>query len=260
MTWWQAVVLGLVQGLTEFLPVSSDGHLVLAERLTGAVAPGVAYEVILHLATLAAVMVVFGRQLASMTVGVLRWRREDVRYAALLVVATVPAVIVALAFGDLLERTFDSVAVAGVGFLITGAVLWSSRGRGGDAAIPSWGTALLIGVAQSIAILPGVSRSGLTITTALWLGMSPVPAGSFSFLMSVPAILGAGVFEMRNIGSAGLGVGAMPVVVGCAVALVSGIWAIRFLVGLLGRRRFYAFAPYCWAVGVLTLLLAWLAP
>lgn len=260
MNWWQAAVLGLVQGLTEFLPVSSDGHLVLAGRLTGAVAPGVSFEVLLHLATLAAVMVVYGRQLGALTVGVLRWRREDVRYVALLAVATVPAVIVALAFCDVLERTFDSVAVAGVGFLVTGAVLWSSRGRGGEVAIPTWRAALLIGVAQAAAILPGVSRSGLTITTALWLGMSPVPAGAFSFLMSVPAILGAGVFEMREVGAAGLGVGAVPIAVGCAVALVSGIWAIRFLVGLLGRRRFHAFAPYCWVVGVLTLLLAWWSP
>ena len=260
MTWWQAMILGLVQGLTEFLPVSSDGHLVLAGRLTGAVAPGVAYEVLLHLATLAAVMVVYGRQLGAMAVGVLRWRHEDVRYVALLAVATVPAVIVALAFGDLLERTFDSVAIAGVGFLVTGVVLWTSRGRGGEVAVPSWSTALLIGVAQAAAILPGVSRSGLTITTALWLGMGPVPAGAFSFLMSVPAILGAGIFEMREVGAAGLGVGAPAVAIGCTVALVSGIWAIRFLVGLLSRRRFHAFAPYCWAVGVLTLLLAWWAP
>jgi undecaprenyl-diphosphatase len=87
-----------------------------------------------------------------------------------------------------------------------------------------------------------------------------VPAGAFSFLMSVPAILGAGIFEMREVGAAGLGVGAPAVAIGCAVALVSGIWAIRFLVGLLSRRRFHAFAPYCWAVGVLTLLLAWWAP
>ena len=260
MTWWQAAVLGLVQGLTEFLPVSSDGHLVLAGRLTGAVAPGVSYEVMLHLATLSAVMVLYGRQLGAMTVGVLRWRREDVRYAALLAVATVPAVIAALAFGNPLERTFDSVMVAGVGFLFTGAVLWSSRRRGGDLAIPSWGAALLIGVAQAVAILPGVSRSGLTIATALWLGMSPVPAGAFSFLMSVPAILGAAIFELHGARAVGLGVGAMPVAVGCAVALVSGIWAIRFLVRLLGQRRFHAFAPYCWAVGVLTLLLGWLAP
>jgi undecaprenyl-diphosphatase len=147
------MVLGLVQGLTEFLPVSSDGHLVLAGRLTGAVAPGVAYEVLLHLATLAAVMVVYGRQLGAMAVGVLRWRHEDVRYVALLAVATVPAVIVALAFGDLLERTFDSVAIAGVGFVVTGVVLWSRFAAG--SAVPSWGTALLIGVAQAAAILPG---------------------------------------------------------------------------------------------------------
>jgi undecaprenyl-diphosphatase len=126
-------------------------------------------------------------------------------------------------------------------------------------AIPTWRAALLIGVAQAVAILPGVSRSGLTITTALWLGMSPVPAGAFSFLMSVPAILGAGVFEMREVGAAGLGVGAVPIAVGCAVALVSGIWAIRFLVGLLGRRRFYAFALLLGRRGA-DLLLAWWSP
>jgi undecaprenyl-diphosphatase len=259
VTWWQAFVLGLVQGVTEFLPVSSDGHLVLAGRLTRAAAPGVWFEVILHLATLAAVLVVFGRRLGALAVGVLRFRPDDLRYVALLAVATFPAVIVALTLEDLLARTFDSLTAAGIGFLVTGAVLWSGRGRGGERTVPSWGMALLIGVAQAIAILPGVSRSGLTITTALWLGMDPVAAGAFSFLMSVPAILGAGVFEMRD-AAAGASQPWVALAVGCAVALVSGIWAIRFLVGLLDRRRFHAFAPYCWVVGVLTLLLAWWAP
>jgi undecaprenyl-diphosphatase len=260
VNWWQAAELGLVQGLTEFLPVSSDGHLVLAGRLTGAVAPGVWFEVMLHLATLAAVLIVFGKRLGELALGVLRGRADDIRYVALLTVATVPAVIAALTIGDLLARTFDSLTAAGIGFLVTGAVLWSSRGRGGERAVPLWGTALLIGVAQAIAILPGVSRSGLTITTALWLGMGPVPAGTFSFLMSVPAILGAGVFELTELEAARPSVPVVPLAVGCAVALVAGIWAIRFLVQLLSRRRFHAFAPYCWAVGILTLLLAWMTP
>jgi undecaprenyl-diphosphatase len=159
---------------------------------------------------------------------------------------------------DVVERAFDSLAAAGAGFLVTGIVLWSTRRATGepDAGRPRWTHALAIGAAQAAAILPGISRSGSTVSAGLWCRLAPARAAEFSFLMAVPAIAGAALLESRaavaDIGT----VGAVPLAAGCAVALVSGIWAIRFLVRVLQRGRLHGFGPYCWAVGALTLGIA----
>jgi undecaprenyl-diphosphatase len=131
MTLWQGILLGLVQGVTEFLPVSSDGHLVLAGALAGVSTPGVFVEVALHVATLGAVLVVYGGRFARLALGVLRGNRDDIRYVALLVLATLPAVLVGLFLKHAVEQTFDSLWWAGGGFLVTGTVLWTTRRRGG---------------------------------------------------------------------------------------------------------------------------------
>ncbi|HXF95077.1 MAG TPA: undecaprenyl-diphosphate phosphatase [Gemmatimonadales bacterium] len=256
MTIWQAVVLGLVQGLTEFLPVSSSGHLVLAERLLGVETPGVFVEVALHAATLASVLVVFGRRLAALAVGVVHGRGEDLRYAALLLVATVPAGLVGVLLGDLVERAFDSLVLVGCGLVVTGGLLWLARRSGGQRPRPSAPGALAIGAMQALAVLPGVSRSGATVSAGLLHGLSPARAAEFSFLMAVPVIAGAAMLEAREAAAEVARVGAVPLVVSCVVALASGIWAIRFLVRLVERGRFHAFAPYCWGVGLLTIALS----
>jgi len=256
VNYWQGILLGLVQGLTEFLPVSSDGHLAVVEAVTGVHTPGVFLEVALHVATLGSVLVVYGRRFAELTVGTLRGRPDDRRYAWLLILATIPGVVIGVAAHDLVGRAFDSLLVAGVGFLFTGTLLWSSRRRGGDVVAPRPGGAVAIGLAQALAILPGVSRSGSTVSVGLWLGLSPVRAAEFSFLMAIPIIAGAALFESRHglEGLAAVGVG--PLAVSFAVAFVSGIFAIRLLLLLLRRGRFYAFAPYCWAIGTATILYA----
>lgn len=260
MTWWQAVILGLVQGLTEFLPVSSSGHLVLAERLARVHTPGVFVEVALHVATLGSVCVVYGRRMVELARGLVTGEGDHRGYVWLLVLATIPAALVGGLLNDVIEAAFDSLAAVGVAFLFTGVVLWSTRHLVGTRGTPTTRSAIGIGLMQALAILPGVSRSGSTVSAALWAGITPQRAAEFSFLMAVPTIAGAALLEARdavaNAGAAGVG----PLLIGCAVALVSGIWAIRFLVALLHRGRFHAFAPYCWAVGVFTLLLAWWAP
>jgi undecaprenyl-diphosphatase len=256
MNLWQGILLGLVQGLTEFLPVSSSGHLVLVEEFTGVRTPGVFVEVALHAATLVSVLVVYGRRLGSLAVGVWRKRADDVRYATLLVVATLPAGVVGVVFHDAVERAFDSLAFVGVAFLVTGAILWSTRRRLGERPVPNLASAVGIGFAQAVAILPGISRSGTTVSAALWGGVSAERAAEFSFLMAVPVIGGAALLEARHVASDAGVVGVVPLIVGCAVALVTGVWAIRLLVALLRRGRFWAFAPYCWAVGAFTLVYA----
>ena len=238
MNLWQAILLGLVQGLTEFLPVSSDGHLAVIGHVAGVRTPGVFVEVALHVATLGSILVVYGRRFWQLVVDVLRRRPDAVRYAGLLIIGMIPAGLVGIFLEHLIERAFESLWAAGVGFLITGALLWSTRHRdpvGLDRPTP--GSALIIGLAQAFAPLPGVSRSGTTIASGLWVGLGAVSAADFSFLMAIPLIAGAGLVEARHASVDIAQVGAVPLLVGCIVAFLAGVFAIRFLVAMLRRGR-----------------------
>ena len=260
MNWWQAVVLGLVQGLTEFLPVSSSGHLVLAERLAGVRTPGVFVEVALHIATLGSVLVVYGRRILELARGLVTGEGDHRGYVWLLVLATIPAGLVGVLLNAAIEAAFDSLAAVGAAFLLTGVILWSTRRLAGTREAPTTRGAIGIGLMQALAILPGVSRSGSTVSAGLWSGLTPQRAAEFSFLMAVPTIAGAAVLEAKDAVASVGAVGVGSLVLACVVAFASGIWAIRLLVALLRRGRFHAFAPYCGVIGVLTLLLAWRAP
>lgn len=258
MNYGQAVLLGLVQGLTEFLPVSSSGHLVVAQAAVGLTAPGVVVEVLLHVATLLAVVIVYRTRLVELVVGCVTGRAAAWRMVGLLALASVPAAVVGLALQDFFERAFDSLLVVGIDFLVTGAILWSTRRVARRATLEEPGAAAAgaIGVAQAVAILPGISRSGTTVATALWFRIRPERAAEFSFLMALPAIAGAAVLELRHLPTGGDGAGWGPLALGFVVALASGVFAIRFLVALLRRGAFHRFAPYCWALGVVTVLWA----
>ncbi len=253
----EAFLLGLVQGLTEFLPVSSSGHLVILQSLMGLQHEGLLFEVVVHVATLVSVLIFYRRRVAELVAGVLRWQTEALRYAAKLVLATLPAVAVVLLAGDFFEAQFGSPAVAGVCLLLTGSLLWTTRRtvETAHAPEPGWSAALWIGCAQALAILPGISRSGTTVAAALALGVAPAAAAEFSFLMSVIAITGAAVRslpELRGVSPEAIG----PLLVGGAVALVSGVAAIWLFVRLLRTRAFYRFAFYAWTAGAT--FLAWL--
>jgi len=257
MTLWQGILLGLVQGLTEFLPVSSDGHLAVIGHVAGVHTPGVFVEVALHVATLGSILVVYGRRFWQLVVDVLRRQPDALRYAGLLIIGMIPAGLVGIFLQHLIERAFQSLWAAGVGFLVTAACLWSTRHRGPEGASqPSPRGALIIGLAQAFAPLPGVSRSATTISSGLWVGLGAVPAADFSFLMAIPLIAGAGLVEARHASADIAQVGAVPLLVGCIVAFLSGVFAIRFLVAMLRRGRFYLFAPYCLAIGLFTLAYA----
>ena len=259
MSGLEAIALGLIQGLSEFLPVSSSGHLVMLQALLGLSLPGVAVEVTLHVATLASVLVVYRRRVTGLVTGALCGRGDALRYGMKLGLATLPAVLAVLVAGDFLEAQFEAPGVAGAGLLVTGAMLWTTRGTVGRARAeePSWSAALLIGCAQAFAILPGISRSGATVATALALGVAPAAAAEFSFLMSVIAIAGAAARELPAIAASGAGSALGPLCVGAVVALVSGVAAIWLFVRLLRRQIFHAFAYYTWAAGAIFLL--WLA-
>ncbi len=253
----QAIILGIVQGLTEFLPVSSSGHLVLAQELLGAKpGGGILFEVAVHIATLVAILLFYRQRVSTLAVGALTLDNDAWRYILKLGLATVPAVLVALVARDWIEQQFESILVVAVCLIITGFIVWSTRytlGHGSDTE-PSWVAALMIGCIQAFAILPGISRSGSTVAMALLLGLAPLAAAEFSFLLGVIAMAGAGILLLPELTSAS-GEALNAILFGGVAALISGLIALWLFVWLLKNQRFYLFAFYVWTVGALTLVL-----
>ncbi len=272
MSVWEAVFLGVLQGATEFFPVSSSGHLVVGQTLLGLEIQGVQFVVAVHVATLISVLVMYRSRLIELLYGALRRDGDAWRYVGLLALATLPAAIVGVLLVDTIEGLFESPFVPATAFLVTGGILWSTRrvpgraelgreevGREGssggrelgreDRKKPGWGAALLIGFAQAFALVPGISRSGTTVVMALWLGVAAEEAAAFSFLMAIPVIAGAALLQMPDIASQGLTLSGTALAAGSIVAAITGILAIKGFVALLVRRAFHRFAIYCWALG-----------
>ena len=250
MSLWESIVLGFIQGATEFLPVSSSGHLVMAQEVLSVNVPGVAFEIAVHVATLVSILLVYRTRVRDLGVGVLTGDRESFHYVGLVAIATVPAALLGVFAKDPIEALFDNPVAPGVALLVTGSFLWSSKKaleRGGDDR-PGWKAAALIGVAQACALVPGISRSGATVVAAMWLGMEAREAAAFSFLMAVPAVAGAAVLQVGEMEGL-MGLSGAALLWGSVVAGVTGVLAIRTFVAMLARRSFHFFAPYCWVVG-----------
>ncbi len=256
MNVWEAVFLGVLQGATEFFPVSSSGHLVVGQTLLGLEIRGVQFEVAVHVATLISVLVMYRGRLIELLYGTLRRDGQAWRYVGLLALATLPAGIIGIFFGNAIEGLFESPFVAATGFLVTGAILWSTRRTLGreEWKKPGWGVALLIGFAQVFALVPGISRSGTTVAMALWLGVAAKEAAAFSFLMAIPVIGGAALIQIPELTSQGLTLSGAALAMGSIVAAITGILAIKAFVALLARKTFHRFAIYCWALGAAFLL------
>jgi len=252
---WEAGLLGAIQGATEFLPVSSSGHLVMGQALLGIELPGVLFEVTVHLATLLSIVVAYRGRVAGLASGIVRAEGHAWRYLGLLVLATIPAALVGLLWRDRVEALFESPLTVGFALFVTGILLWSTRRVLRDGDDTRWrevalGAALAMGVAQSFALVPGISRSGATVVVGLWLGVEPREAAAFSFLMALPAIAGASVLELPEIFSAGGGgIPGSTLLLGGGVAAVTGVLAIRTFVAMLRHRAFHHFAVYCWLAG-----------
>ena len=260
-----ALLLGMVQGLTEWLPVSSSGHLVIFEHLSG-VRPPLFFNIALHLGTLfAAVWLLREDILRALraTPRALRTFRDgtadpDERTVLLVLLASIPTAIIGYSFDTLATGWLGSLRITGAGLLVTASVLWLSRGRGGthDTATVPFTVGAWMGLAQGLAVLPGLSRSGLTIAAGMAAGMRPVAAARLSFLMSMPAIIGATGLELLQDREGALaGVAPAEFLFGVAAAAVTGFLALRWLLTLVEQRRFHWFAPYCGVVGLALLVL-----
>jgi len=253
---WQAVILGLTQGLTEFLPVSSSAHLVFVPELLGIPKPPLLFDVLLHLATGLAVVLYFRRDLTGLIIDGYKGQGEARKLLFWLVLASLPAVILALAFSDLVKAAFGSPINPAFLLLVTAAMLFSADYAKGQKEMAGLGAvgAFLVGIFQGFALLPGVSRSGSTITAACWWGLSRQAAARFSFLMSIPIIIGAGIYEAKPlfIGEAPAGFdGAY--LWGMIAAFISGYFVIHYFLRYLGKGRLSAFGVYCILAGLFML-------
>ena len=255
------VALGILQGLTEFLPVSSSGHLVLFQSwLPGFREPGVLFHSTVHLATLGAVLAWFRRDVLALVRAAVMPGRADpaaVRLLWLIAAGTVPTALIGLLFREALEGLFSSVSTAASMLLVTGALLFATDRAGerpGDIESMRAGQALLVGIAQGIAIIPGISRSGATVATGVFSGLGRELALRYSFLLSVPAILGAFVLQLSTHGLDGAGeVNVTGYGLAFLAAFATGYASIGVLSKVLLSRRLTWFAGYCWALGLAVL-------
>jgi undecaprenyl-diphosphatase len=259
----QAALLGAIQGLTELLPVSSSGHLALAGILFGFEGAGLTLNVMLHAGTFVATLIVLWRRFVPALVeGTAALRRPSrfgetagARDALVVILASVPTAAIGLALRDAVERWTSSPLVVGLGFVLTGVSLVSTRWvKPGEREVPTLLGALAIGIAQGIAVLPWISRSGSTITLALWLGVRPDRAFELSMLMSLPAVLGAVLVELPHLGSSSIGI--LPAALGALVALGVGLLALFVLRAAVMRGHFAWFALWVLPLAAATLALA----
>jgi undecaprenyl-diphosphatase len=255
-----AIILGLVQGLTEFLPVSSSAHLVFAEKLLGTKATtAITFEVMLHLGTLIAVLIYFRKKIWAMIVGLFppytQEKRPFLKYAMTIVIATIPAAVLGLLFKDKVEAAFNSPNLCGYLLMVTGAMLLSTHYfKKGNRPINAT-NGFIVGLAQAVALLPGISRSGTTISAGLFQKIDPAEAAEFSFLLSLPAVLGAVILKSFTLLKTGLDSQEMDhYIIGTLVAFVVGYASIAWLIRLVKKGQFFYFGIYCLIVGVLAAL------
>lgn len=258
MTFFDVLWLGIIQAVTEFLPVSSSGHLVVFQRLFGLREPLLAFDVLLHLGSMAAVIIFYRTRLGQLIRSVFRPSQTPGgrRLVGMIILASVPAGIVGLGFGDFIESLFNSPAAVGMFWLLTAALLFGvSRLAHSNRTVEtvSVSDALLIGLFQAVAILPGVSRSGSTIAAAMLCGLAAKEAADFAFLIYLPAIFGATVLKLGDL--AGTSGGELRLyIMGAVVAAIVSYAAIWFLLRLLQQRIIRPFAWYCLAAGTATLI------
>ena len=252
MTLLQAIFLGFIQGLSEFLPISSSGHLAIAQYyMTDFHQPGVLFDVLLHVGTTVAVMATSP------------FRRDEEaavyrRLLLLLIAASVPTAIIGLTFKDFFEGLFENMLVVGSMLLVSGVLLFLAerfRRQGRKEEALTLSDALVVGVVQGLAIIPGISRSGSTIATLLFKGVDGETAARFSFLMALPAVFGAALLSLRDLSA--VPAGSLPLyLAGAGIAFITGLLSIHFLMAIIRRRRLFYFAIYCWLIGSLVLTLS----
>ncbi len=264
MNWLQALILGLVQGLTEFLPVSSSGHLAIGREILGVeAAQDLVFEITVHVATVLATIIVFRKQIWKLLCGLFKFKYNDeTDYILKICVSMIPVFIVGMFFKDRVESLFSSLLVVGLALVVTAMLLLFSDIYGGRGKVAGrqyrngigWWQALVIGVGQAFAVIPGLSRSGTTISTGLLCGVKRSDVAQFSFLMVLIPILGEAFLDLVGGDVASSSVGAGPLLVGFLAAFVSGLFACKVMIALVKKARLRWFALYCAIVGLAVII------
>ena len=265
MSWWEALILGLVQGLTEFLPVSSSGHLEIGQALLGTAGEdNLTFAIVVHTATVLSTLVILWKEVAQLFKGTFtttKWN-DDKNYVAMILVSIIPVFIVGMFFKEQVENLFGSgLTLVGICLCITAMLLyfseWLSKRRAGAGHEVGYKDAIIIGLAQALAVLPGLSRSGTTIATGLLCGVKKESVTKFSFLMVLIPILGEAFLELLDLLTGEVvssAIGVFPLIVGFLAAFVSGCLACRFMINIVRRQKLIYFAIYCLLAGVFSIV------
>lgn len=261
MTWGEAILLGLLQGFTEFLPVSSSGHLVIFQHVFRISQPGVTFEVLVHFGTMFSVILVFWKDITALFKGLTN-NSEQKKLFLLLLVGTIATGCVGIIFGSSIKGLFQNPVVTGIMLLLTGFITLAisrvsiSPAKNNFSRLTLW-DGVFVGLMQGFAIIPGISRSGTTILASLFRGMSRQTAIKFSFLLALPAIAGATALEAWDFIRAGAGetpLFSSGYILAAFLAFLSGVFSIKIFIKLLNKGKFYYFSYYCWFAGVFTIL------
>lgn len=260
------IVLGLVQGFTEPIPISSSGHLVIIRDLFNIGIEGLSFEIMVNFGSLIAVLVIYRKDIYRLVENSIRYittrakdAKSDFQFVLFLVVATIPTGIIGLLFDDFIEQKLGGdVMVVGIGLLVTGAALWiirNLRGRKNDGGI-TIRDAIIVGLAQSVALVPGISRSGATIVAAMLVGMKTETALRFSFLLYVPVSLGITMLSAGDLvgGNSDFSAAAIPAILAFAAAIIATYYSLRWFMNIMKQGNLKYFAYYCFVVGILVIL------
>jgi len=261
MEWFEALLLGIIQGLTEFLPVSSSGHLELGKAIMGINAEkSLIFTVVVHGATVLSTIVVFYKDIGKLLSGLFKFRwNEETQYVSKLLVSMIPVLIIGLFFAEEVEAFFTgNIVFVGFMLMVTALLLTLTYIPKKSRRTISFADAVIIGIAQAAAVLPGISRSGATISTGLIIGNKKENIARFSFLMVLIPIIGANFKDLLSYQAGETGIGILPLVVGFIAAFFSGLLACKWMIGLVKKGRLIFFALYCFIAGIVAIVAGWL--
>ena len=253
MTLIDGILLGIVQGLTEFLPISSSGHLVIVQALIGIEKPGNEFAIIVHLGTLGSILIVFFKDIVDISTSINQKKTQ--KLLIFLFLGTLPAIIIGLGLKNQIESLFDNLTMVGAALVVSGIILLMSYFLSTSDRKYTIYKVLLIGMAQAFAIIPGISRSGMTICCGLMLGLRPEIAARFSFLLAIPVISGAGILTFMELDRTSH-IDFSVAMAGLVTSFIVGLLSLRWLINLLKKGRLYSFGIYCLCIGVLTIILS----
>ena len=250
MNLFQAIILGITQGITEWFPVSSSGHLALVEEFFNISVP-MSFDIFLHFASLIVIVFVFWKDILEIIVGLIEKDKKYIKLTLYLIIASIPAALIGFFIKDKLDGLFSNILFVGIALIITSFVLFLTRFAKNNNKELNLKNSLVIGLFQAVAVFPGISRSGSTISAGLFSGLDTKTASRFSFLLSIPIILGASILEIKNIGQID---NLLYLLIGCITTIIIGFLSLKFILRIIDRNKLKHFSFYCFLIGFLVVL------